>query len=442
MKTESRFIHFLRRNGAALLLAAGLVALYYFAAYRLTFVESDYAQHGRWAMGMTNRAMLESFYNGSERLWHIIVRFTFDHLLHDLYRSTAIVTAVMDGVAYFLIFKTFDQALPEKPPRWLLALITLTPFLASALTWPGGALYTTAGGLSTWHNPTNIMVRPFAAAVFYMTLRIYNRRRCGEHGILARSGADFAFQGGFWRQFGEPVYTGAELILYPLCLLLSVYSKPSFLQFFAPAIFIFLMIDVIRTRGMLLPFCLKLALSYLPAACILLMAVKSYFPSGASAVSDAAQTAAETGASAGVAVYFMKSSFSGMGDFLSTLLRELFYLLRPCAFPLLVFLLGRKRGEYRPMTRLAVICLLVAYAETLLLHETGTRAAHGNFLWGMYLASWLAWTAGAGEYVGLAADEDRSGRVALYAGTPVLAWHLVCGIVYLVLILLNGYYLI
>lgn len=441
MKENSSIKDFLLRWGPALLLAAGLVALYYFAAYRLTFVESDYAQHGRWALVMSNRAMLESFYDGSERLWHIIVRFVFDHLLHDLYRSAAIVTAVMDGIAYLLVFRTFDQALQKKMPQWLLALVTFAPFLASALTWPGGSLYAGAGGLNTWHNPTNIMVRPFAAAVFYMTVRIYNRRRCGAHSILA-SGADFTFRGGFWKQFREPVYTKAELVLYPLFLLLSVYSKPSFLQFFAPAIFIFLLVDVFRTKGMLLPFCMKLALAYLPAVFIMLMAVKSYFPSGATVTADAAQTAAAAGASSGVSIYFIKSAFSGPGDFLRSLLEQLLYLVRPCAFPLLIFLIGRKNGGYRPMTRLAVICLLVAFAETLLFHETGTRAAHGNFLWGMYLASWLVWTIGAGEYAGLVTEKSKDGRIALYAGTPLLAWHLVCGIVYLVLIFLNGIYLI
>ena len=428
----------LRRYLAAMLLVVGLFVIFYAAAYRVAFIDSDYAPHGRWAMMMSRDAMIASFYDGSERLWHILVRFLFDHILHDLYRSMAAVTALADAAAFILVFAAFDRALPEKHSRTLLAAVVFAAFIASALTVPGGGLYAGAGGLNTWHNPTNIMVRPFAAAVFYMTAGIYNRRRCGRHSILAGEG-DFTFSGGFWRQFREPVYTGAELVLYPLCILLSVYSKPSFLQFFGPAILLFLLIDVIRTKGMLLPFCVKLALSYLPAAFVLLAALKGFFPSG---VSAAAAEAADASGGAGISVYFLRQSFEGAGDYFRAVSSELLYFLRPCAFPLLILILGAGKTEFRTSSRLAAVCLIAAFAETWFLHETGSRADHGNFLWGSYLASWLAWTVAAGEYTVLIGDKTRRGRLALYAGTPLLLWHVCCGITYLVLILRDGHYFI
>jgi len=441
MKGKTNQRSFFARYGAALLLAAALIAVYYFAAHRMTFVESDYAQHGKWAMVMTKKAMIASFYNGSERLWHLIVRFTFDHLIHDLYMVTALVTAVVDAAAYLLVFAAFEQAVSEKMPRWLLAAVMLVPFIATALTLPGGALYAGAGGLNTWHNPTNIMVRPFAAAVFFMTVRIYNRRRSGRHALLGGEPGGFAFRGGFWAQFREPVYTPAELVFYPLCLLLSVYSKPSFLQFFAPAIFLFLLIDVIRTKGMLLPFCIKLALSYIPAAVILFMAIKGFFPSGASVTAETAEAAETAGAAAsGIAVYFIKPSFAGPGDLLRSFAGELAFLVRPCAFPILMLVLSLGKPEHRPMARLAALGVIAAFAETLILHETGYRAEHGNFLWGMYLASWLAWVAAAGQYADLVTEGTKRSRAALYAGTPLMVWHLACGIAYLVVILRTGVY--
>ena len=442
MKHDAPFAAFLRRNGAAILLAAGLFAAFYLAAYRLTRVRSDYFLHCLWAMDMTPRSMLRSFYNGSERLWHIFVNLTASSLIPDMFKASAAVTALADAAAYFLVFKTFDKALPEKPPRWLLALIAAAPFFASSITVPGGGLYAGVGAVNTWHNPTNIMVRPLAAAVFYMTVRIYNRARFGEHGVIVSRDAPVPMEGGFSAQFKKPVYTPAERILYPLCLLLSVYAKPSFLQFFAPAILLFLLIDLIRTRGMLLPFCLKLALAYIPAGVILLITLRGFFPDGAATAAEAAQTAAESESAAGIAVYFIAPAFAGIGDFLLSFVKALKSLLLPCAFPIAVFLIGGRRGGTRTMAGLAAMGVLAAFLETLLFHETGSRAAHGNFLWGMYLASWLSWTTAAGQYALLAREKTKRGRLALYIGTPLLAWHLVCGVTYFVLILRAGDYYI
>lgn len=438
MTRKETISSFLRRYYPALLLGAALFAVFYLSAYRVAYVDSDYIDHGRWALAMTPAEMLSSFYDGSERLWHILVRLTNDYLLRDPYHALAAITALADTTAFLLAYAAFEAVAPEKTPRWLLASVMFTAFIAAPITLPGGSLYVQAGGLNTWHNPTNIMVRPFAAAVLYMTVRIYNRRRSGIHSILANE-KHFVFSGGFWHQFREPVYTRAELILYPLCILFSVYSKPSFLQFFAPAILIFLLIDVIRTKGMLLPFCLKLSLSYIPAAFIMLAAIKGFFPSG---ISAAAAETAQAARDAGISVYFLKESFDGAGDFLRTAVSELRYFIRPCAFVLFILLAGAHRQDFRALSRLAGICLLVAFLESWVLHESGARSWHGNFLWSAYLASWLTWTAAAGEYVCLAAENTRRSRMAMYVGTPLLLWHLVCGIAYIFLILRDGFYYI
>lgn len=445
MKKDAALRSFLRRNGAAILLAAGLFAAYYFAAYRLTRVKSDYFLHCLWAMDMTPRAMAMSFIDGSERLWHILVNLTANYLISDMFKASAAVTALADAAAYYLVFRIFERVLPQKLPRWLLALIMAAPFFAASVTVPGGGLYVGVGGLNTWHNPTNIMVRPFAAAVFYMTLRIYGRRRYGAETPLAAQDGPFTFRGGFMKQFSEPVFTRGELVLYPLCLLLSVYAKPSFLQFFAPAVFLFLLADVIRTKGMLLPFCIKLALAYIPAAIILFMAFRGFFPSGADAVTESAAdsaAAAETVSESGVAIYFIAPSFDSAGSFLRSLAWELKCFVLPCAFPLAVFLFGERRGRVRSLMGLSAVCVLAAFAETLLLHETGSRAEHGNFLWGMYLASWLAWTAAAGRYALLLREGTKRSRTALCVCTPFLLWQLACGVAYFVLILKDGKYYI
>ena len=448
-----RFSSFLRRNGVALLLTAGLFALVYaivfqFRLYTGNFTSdyedaylSDYLSHAIWAMAMTPETILASFYNGSERLWHVFVKLLFSCGVTNIWAAAAAVTAAADAIAYFLVYKSLETAVSKKFPRWLLASITAAVFAVNALTLPGFSSYIGRGAINTWHNPTNIMVRPFAAAVFFMTVRIYNRRRYGLHATLVPgedSGRDFAFEGSFGNQFRRPVYTKAELVLYPLCLLLSTYAKPSFLQFFAPAILIFLLIDVIRTKGMLLPFCIKLAMAYIPAAIILLSQFSSFFGS-AGLVSAAAETA-EAATGAGIALYFIEPSFSGAGDFLKALGQTLVGMLYLCAFPLFILAVDARNVLRDTSSRLGLTGMIVARLESLFLHETGSRAAHGNFLWGYYLSVWMLWCGALGCYIRLLPENSTAGKLARWGGSALFLWHLTAGMVYIIRILQTGCY--
>lgn len=447
MRNDNRFIAFLRRNGLALLLTAGLFWLMYAVILRFQSGENDYIDHMLWALSLSPSAVRASFYNGSARLWHICVRFLFLHVTHNLWTSTAIVTAAADAAAYFLVFRIFEEALPERtPPRWLLSLLVAAPFIVSALTLPGGTLYVDVGAVNTWHNPTNIMVRPFAAAVFYMTVRIYNRYRYGSRSILAERGTEIdpAFRESFFRRFRHPVFTWAELILYPLCLLFSAYAKPSFLQFFAPAICVFLIIELIRTKGRLFPFCVKLALPYIPVALILLAQLFKLFPGGVSVSGgESAETAAAAAATgSGISVYFMQSSFSGIGDFLTALMSRLRFLLLPGIFAYFVVFLNARNKPWQPAARLALLCVATAFLEYLFLHETGYRSEHGNFIWALHLSLWLLWGVAATQYGELLSERSSRGKLARYIGTPLLLWHLICGIVYLVVIFKTANYFV
>lgn len=447
---------FLRHNGVALLLTAGLFALVFVIVFRFrlytgnfttdyeTAYLSDYLSHAIWAMGMTQEAVLSSFYDGSERLWHVFVKLLFSCGVKNIWAAAAAVTAAADAAAYFLVYKSLETAVSKKFPRWLLAALTVSVFVVNALTLPGFSSYIGRGAINTWHNPTNIMVRPFAAAVFYMTIRIYNRRRYGIHTALvppAEAARCFAFDGRFGSQFRRPVYTKSELVLYPLCLLLSTYAKPSFLQFFAPAILIFLLIDVVRTKGMLLPFCIKLALAYIPAAIILFSQFFSFFGS-AGLVSAAAveTTEAATGAGSGIALYFIDPSFSGADDFLKALGQALLGILYLCAFPLFILAVDGRSALRDTSYRLGLTGMVVARLESLFLHETGSRSAHGNFLWGYYLSVWMLWCAALGRYILLVSKESTGGKLTRWGGSALLLWHLTAGAVYVIRILQTGKY--
>ena len=433
-------LSFLRRRGLALLLTAGLGVLTYLTVFNFRSGDSDYIDHLVWAMVMDGRAMVKALCSGQERLWHVCVRLIILLGADNIWTAAALVTAAANAAAYLLVFLSWDRALPRSLPRWLLAVLMLAVFLAGSLTLPGHGFYVGRDAVNTWHNPTNIMVRPFAAATFYMTVRIYDRRLRRPDTLPAHRPESFAFTGGFWAQFREPVFTRTELVLYPLCLYLGVCAKPSFLQFFAPAIFLFLLLDAVRTRGMLLPFCVKLALAFIPAGVILLLQYLRFFGGGLSTGAAAASEAAAASAdSAGLVLYFLSPSFSGVGDFFSQLVHAVLRLAYPCAFPLFVLLVSPRR-LHSPSARLGVICLAVSWLELLCLHETGARAAHGNLTWGYYLAIWLLWTVAMGKFLPLVRERSRAGALVRWGGGALLAWHLACGVCYLARILQTGQY--
>lgn len=440
---ERPFVSFLRRNGAAILFGAGLFALVYAVVFRFRAGDSDYIDHLLWSLAMSPSDIAASFYDGSERLWHICVKALFPGVVKNMWTAAALVTATADTAAFFLVYKALEASLPKRFPRWLLALLTAGVFVVNALTLPGFSSYTGRGAINTWHNPTNIMVRPFAAAVFFMTVRIYNRRRYGCPQALItppEDGRSFVFEGSFLHQFGRKVYTPGELVLYPLCLLLSAYAKPSFLQFFAPAILVFLLIDVIRTKGLLLPFCLKMALAYVPAGIILLSQFFSFFGATGIVSAAAAETADTTASAAGIAIYFAEPSFAGAGEFLKTLGLSLWETLYLCAFPLFILAVDARRSLRSASYRLGLIGMIIARLESLLLHETGSRAAHGNFLWGYYLAVWTFWCGAMGSYIRLLPEKSTAGKLARWGGSSLLLWHLAAGIVYVIRILKTGLY--
>ncbi|MGM9615283.1 MAG: hypothetical protein ACI3W7_07145 [Oscillospiraceae bacterium] len=435
MKTMLKTNRFLRRQAAALLLTFGVFFFTYAVVLRLCSGNSDYLLHTLWAIGMSPERILQTFYDGSERLWHIFVKLLY-MLQGNMWVAAASVTAAANAAAYYLLFRITDRLLPDKISRTLTAGLLFLVFTANALCVPGQTLYVSCGAINTWHNPTNIMVRPFALAVFYMTVCIYDRRR-----IPGSPNAPFAFEGGFWHQFREPVYTRAELILYPVCILCSAYAKPSFLQFFAPAILIFLLIDVFRTKGMLLPFCLKLALAYLPAAVIILSQFISFFGASIVTASSAAATAAadgETAAASGIAVYFLRESFAGVGEFFSAVGRILLRILRLSAFPLFVIAIAPRAFFRDTACRLGFFGAAAGRLESMLLHETGSRSGDGNFLWGHYLAAWMLWAVAMNRFAVLVREKSTAGKLARCVGLPLLGWHTASGVLYIVRLLQSG----
>ena len=264
------------------------------------------------------------------------------------------------------------------------------------LPWYSESIYLDTSSPNVWHNPTHIMVRPFAVLVFWMTVCIYRRWREAE-GCSART----------YRSRGEAA-------LYTALIAVSVWAKPSFLQAFVPGLGAMLLTDLVRSRGRSFPFALKLASAYVPG--VLLMGMRF------------------------LVAFWVRSESDGLGVEIAPL--DVWSQSSRCipvsvllllAFPLFVMAVDWKGFSSSVRGQLAIWCTVSAMASKALLAEIGERRYHCNFSWGYAAAAGLLWLVALCHFGGLLSEgrlSGRRGRAVACVGWTLLAFHLMTGILY------------
>ena len=94
--------------------------------------------------------------------------------------------------------------------------------------------------------------------------------------------------------------------------------------------------------------------------------------------------------------------------------------------------------------RFSALTFAVAMAEALLLVESGERVGHANFWWGAFICYWLFFLESVCALL-RGWQAWRQNRAALLGGrlavcTAALAWHIVSGVCFLVLLLQGSSY--
>ena len=213
-------------------------------------------------------------------------------------------------------------------------------------------------------------------------------------------------------------------IAIPLCLSTAV--KPSFLIGYSWALLLFLIIDVIRERFAPHAFvqCIKLGTSVFPSLIIM------YF--------QATDHLYKLGGESGIEFSLMSSKFFSFG-FTGTIIK----LIRGLLLVSIVVFYNRKRlikEEY-----FIIAQYLMSLFVLIFFHETGNRASHGNFAWGIYSAGYLlmafAWTRLANNY---SAVSTRRKKLSTYEKCYFVicvilsVWHVASGVAYFTILSMGG----
>ncbi|MCM1538321.1 MAG: hypothetical protein NC254_07985 [bacterium] len=104
-----------------------------------------------------------------------------------------------------------------------------------------------------WHNPTTIAVKPCVVGVFYYYTKALRANEAGD--------ADDGKQSRIKAQ-------DQHLATFALLLAVSAFFKPSLYQMFVPGLFLFCVMDVLRTRFRSFWFCLKTGIALIPTGIV------------------------------------------------------------------------------------------------------------------------------------------------------------------------------
>lgn len=186
-----------------LCVAATFAATYYLIYLQATGrIYSDTLHHVK----IIDRIMSGNIYI-PHPLWHMLTYYLSKLLNIPLYQSASLFTAFLLTVYMIIIYKITDYLLRPKYPESTL-LITLILFVIAPFFIHSfhPYIYIGQGSPSVWHNVTLIMVQPFALLSVFFTIRY--------------------FQTGKYSHF----------ILSLLFVIISIFSKPSFIIIFIPSL--------------------------------------------------------------------------------------------------------------------------------------------------------------------------------------------------------------
>jgi len=324
-------------------------------------------------------------------MWHLCVSVLYQAGL-PLAWSAAIMCSLAKVLGLVLAWWLLRVLAGRRVP---LPVLTIAAFCLMFITslrlpWFNPVVYRGVGSPTVWHNPTQTMV------AFSMLLCVPYLAHC-------------------WYEFERrlPLYRQKAKLPWHMPAILAALNmfclscKPTFMQAFIPAAFLFFLIQWIRhPRNS--AFFFQIILAFLPAVGYFGLQYLYY-----TGVLVEFTSGLEFGLTPGSAWNAIRSA------------------LLMSAFPLFAMLCCRRKDLLQDkMLVLALIMLLISALQSMFFRETGLRQGHGNFNWAAMSCSLLLWILMTGHFLRSVAAfkeaKDKSWyRVAAFgAGFSLLLWHL------------------
>lgn len=240
---------------------------------------------------------------------------------------------------------------------------------------------------NVWHNPTVLLMRPIMLGVLYCTFMIFKNEKDGQ-----------------------PVrkYLCLNAILSFFCM----WAKPSFFSSFIPALGVFLLIELIKSKGKSFLFSCKLSLSFIGIVPILFY--QFFFLFEKSALSKPNNSS-----------IYWKTVWTW--EEISMQLYNFFFSAWFIIIGMIMLFVFQKTNK----RLLMFSCLYFFSSEIyhLFIKESGARAADGNFEWVKIAMLYVMMTFVAGEVFLKPAEKDIPKPWKVLAGF-VYAGHLITGLMY------------
>ena len=246
-----------------------------------------------------------------------------------------------------------------------------------------------------WHNITYIGMRFFAVLTMYAFFEVYES---------------------YLENVSVRQWIGVALPL--LC---ATAIKPNFLLAFSFALLVVLILDFIRNFFDKKKFLnmIKMGTTVFPAcAALLVQAVILYGPTDVGAAeSGLIITWGATLLQDGVLALVMR-------------------IVCGLSFPIMIYILGRKKFDTQE--RFVYLMYLITFIQVHMLGESGARATHGNFTWGIYNSAYILLIYTIAFFVEHYSIKRSNEKIVCMIGWGVLGLHLVSGLIYFLLLLAGG----
>ena len=106
------------------------------------------------------------------------------------------------------------------------------------------------------------------------------------------------------------------------------------------------------------------------------------------------------------------------------------------SFPIMIYVLGHKQLDKQE--RFVYLMYIITFIQVHMLGESGARATHGNFTWGIYNSAYILLIYTIAFFMEHYSLKKANGKAVCMIGWGILALHLVSGMVYFLLLLAGG----
>ena len=316
----------------------------------------DYSVHCDWAIEFDFSNIINSMRYRTYPFWHISVGILHKGLHIPIKYASGIISATFVTLTYCVARKLFllftDNCVEKDNKRYFLVnLFTFILLFLQTIYLPffNNNHFMGQGSGNTYHNPTNIAVKPFALLCVILFI-------------------DFVKED-YLKDATIKTYT-AKTIRLAVFLALSAFAKPSFVQIFFPAVAVYYLVAVIKSTDKKKTFfeILRFGVCCIVPMMFVILAFATHFMS----TQGENQTI--------IAFASLWSEFTNSIPF------SIFLAI---AFPL-VYALAYKKEEFKDInTYLPWLILLIGILEFMFLEESGSKREHANFMWGYNLGIFI-----------------------------------------------------